>query len=148
MSQHQRGDNCMQLHGNTILIHPTPATDIIQPTSTLCFSYRRPKHSFVWCFRPLGSTQIWRVFGKQNQQVLMKHHHQLTQCLDSEDVCKVQEKSVLGSSRMIHVMLREGVAFVLDPEWPEPMTFEITCLPKLTFWQRLKNEWLHRRNMV
>lgn len=101
---------------------------------------------FVWCFRPVAETSnlvsqkqslIWTTFEKRNQRELTEQFERFSHGAVHES-CKLQDNKIFGGKLVVTVMLKEGMAFVLDPEWSEPITYEITWLPKLSWYQRMR----------
>ncbi|CAO3638833.1 unnamed protein product [Mucor fragilis] len=107
---------------------------------------RKKSQKFMWCFRPVGAAAhgkkqnplFWTTFEKKNQLELSKQFEKIRTVNRTNDCFELQDKKISGGKVVVNVMLKEGIAFVLDPEWSEPMTFEITQLPKLTLYQRLR----------
>jgi hypothetical protein len=99
---------------------------------------------FLWCFRPVVSNAesqkqplFWTTFEKKNQIKLTKQFDRFSHGA-VHDSCKLQDTKIFGGKMVVTVMLKEGMAFVLDPEWSEPITYEITWLPKLNWYQRMR----------
>ncbi|KAL9544490.1 hypothetical protein MBANPS3_007591 [Mucor bainieri] len=122
---------------------------------------KKRNQKFLWCFRPVGAAAaaahgkkpnplFWTTFQKKNQLELSEQFERLRTANRTNDCFELQDKKISGGKVVVNVMLKEGIAFVLDPEWSEPMTFEITQLPKLTLYQRLRarhdyKQWYKRQ---
>ncbi|KAL0137883.1 hypothetical protein V8B55DRAFT_1532900 [Mucor lusitanicus] len=122
---------------------------------------KKRNQKFLWCFRPVGAAAatahgkkrnplFWTTFDKRNQLELSEQFERLRTTNRTNDCFELQDKKISGGKVVVNVMLKEGIAFVLDPEWSEPMTFEITQLPKLTLYQRLRarhdyKQWYKRQ---
>ncbi|KAI8050150.1 uncharacterized protein B0P05DRAFT_563285 [Gilbertella persicaria] len=119
---------------------------VVQNRPYLTCFWRKRRH-FLWCFRPIGSNAtdiskkendlIWTPFEQKNQ-IFLTHQYDQMRVAPVEDCSRIQDKHIFGGQAVVTVMFKEGIAFALDPEWPEPMTFEITCLPKLNWLQRFR----------
>lgn len=109
---------------------------------------KKRNQKFLWCFRPVGvaaaalekkqNPLFWTTFEKRNQLKLTEQFEKIRTVNRTNDCYELYDKKINGGRVVVTVMLKEGIAFVLDPEWSEPMTFEITQLPKLTLYQRLR----------
>lgn len=136
--------------GNNIIIQPTPTT-IPLPTENykrpklLARLFHRKKPTFVWCFRSTGTSSFnnkpsisWVEFEKKNQFELSR---QLNLTSSRDDLppasFEIQDRRIFNNKVTITVILREGIAFALDPEWSKPITFEITCRPKLNWYRAI-----------
>ncbi|GAN08440.1 hypothetical protein MAM1_0204d07952 [Mucor ambiguus] len=115
---------------------------------------KKRNQKFMWCFRPVGAAAahgkkknplFWTTFQQKNQLELSEQYERLRTANRTNDCFELQDKKIGGGKVVVNVMLKEGIAFVLDPEWSEPMTFEITQLPKLTLYQRLRARHDYRR---
>ncbi|KAK4512483.1 Chitinase 2 [Mucor velutinosus] len=116
---------------------------------------KKRNQKFLWCFRPVGAAAathgkkqnplFWTTFEKKNQLELSEQFERLRAASRIHDCFELQDKKINGGKVVVNVMLKEGIAFVLDPEWSEPMTFEITQLPKLTLYQRLRARHDYKR---
>lgn len=111
-----------------IIINPTPES---KKRSSLISRFIRanvPKKKFVWYFRPVNSTTAnWTAFDNKNQTELSRR---LSGSLSSFEI---QDRHIFNKKVVITVMLKEGIAFMLDPEWSNPITYEISCQPKLSW---------------
>ncbi|KAL9551940.1 hypothetical protein PS6_004747 [Mucor atramentarius] len=116
---------------------------------------KKRNQKFLWCFRPVGAAaaaiekkqnpMFWTTFEKKNQLELSEQFERLRTANRANDCFELEDKKISGGKVVVNVMLKEGIAFVLDPEWSEPMTFEITQLPKLTLYQRLRARHDYKR---
>jgi hypothetical protein len=106
---------------------------------------KKKPQPFVWCFRPVAGTYsavsqkqflFWTAFEKKNQIELTNQFDRFSHGAVHES-CKLQDRKIFGGKVVVTVMLKEGMAFVLDPEWSEPITYEIRWLPKLNWYQRM-----------
>lgn len=126
-----------------IIIHPTPESKK-QPSflSRLLRSHAirsklRNKQKFIWYFRPVGiaKSDYWTAFDDKNQ---IEFTRRLSGSLGSFEI---QDGHIFKNNVVITVMLKEGIAFVLDPEWSNPITYEISCQPKLSWFTNRKWCW-------
>lgn len=116
---------------------------------------KKRNQKFLWCFRPVGvaaaalekkqNPLFWTTFEKRNQLELTEQFEKIRTVNRTNDCYELYDKKINGGKVVVTVMLKEGIAFVLDPEWSEPMTFEITQLPKLTLYQRLRARHDYKR---
>lgn len=116
---------------------------------------KKRNQKFLWCFRPVGAAaaaiekkqnpMFWTTFEKKNQLELSEQFERIRTANRANDCFELEDKKISGGKVVVNVMLKEGIAFVLDPEWSEPMTFEITQLPKLTLYQRLRARHDYKR---
>ncbi|KAG2209805.1 hypothetical protein INT47_001954 [Mucor saturninus] len=116
-----------------IIIHPTPESKK-QPSFISRFLRHVPnKPKYIWYFRPVGSkSNHWTSFDYKNQIELTRR---LSGSLASFEI---QDGHIFRNNVVITVMLKEGIAFVLDPEWSNPITYEISCQPKLSWFTHRK----------
>lgn len=117
-----------------IIIHPTPESKKRPSFVSRLFTVKRiQKKKFVWYFRPVGNTvafnksNAWIAFDGRNQLELSRR---LSLSFASFEI---QDKNIFNNKVVITVMLKEGIAFVLDPEWSNPITYEISCQPKISW---------------
>lgn len=134
---------------NNIIIQPTPNTTTPSTfekhkrhklfTKLFC---RKKSIVFVWYFRPVRTSTWrssgWKEFERKNQLELSR---QWNLSRNPELVLptsfQIQDKHIFKNKVIITVMLKEKIAFVLDPEWSKPITYEITCEPKLNWYKAI-----------
>lgn len=109
---------------------------------------RMRQQEFIWCYRPVGTSAAfkcnhhWREFEKKNQIELSRqlglldHHH--------NNSFEIQDKHIFDDA-VVTIMLKEGIAFVLDPEWSKPIVYEVTCRPKLHWYQEIYMRHRYRK---
>jgi hypothetical protein len=120
-----------------IIIHPTPEAKKRPSLLSRFLSVNIRKKKFAWYFRPVGTaaafkSNCWIAFDNKNQLELSRR---LSISLSSFEI---QDKHIFNNNVVITVMLKEGIAFVLDPEWSNPITYEISYQPKLNWFMNKK----------
>ncbi|KAI8987321.1 hypothetical protein BDF20DRAFT_909957 [Mycotypha africana] len=119
-------------------------TNIIRGLLTNKEQQRQQK--FLWCFRPINlplplssnKHNRWIAFERKNQILLTQQLEKLHNGVVN-DCCEIEDRNIFGRNLIATVLLKEGIAFVLNPDWSEPLTFEVALLPKLTWCQRLRS---------
>lgn len=108
---------------------------------------KRRNQEFLWCFRPVGTTAAfqssassssWTEFEKKNQIELSRQLRLLSNRITTHASFEIQDKHIFDGTMVMTVMLKEGMAFVLDPEWSMPITYEIIFKPKLNWYQEIR----------
>jgi hypothetical protein len=105
---------------------------------------------FIWCFRPVGTSaafksSAWTEFERKNQLELSRQLGLLSNRHTASHSFEIQDKHILDNT-VVTIMLKEGIAFVLDPEWSKPIVYEITCRPKLHWFSQYGRYWRLQRN--
>lgn len=114
----------------------------------------KKKQKMIWCFREMCSTAVfieskrqdipWTPFQRKNQ-VLLTQQLELFERDIRNDSCKLQERRIRNGKIVVTVWLQEAMAFALDPELSEPITFEIARFPKLNWYQKILIRHQHRQ---
>ncbi|CAO3646329.1 unnamed protein product [Mucor hiemalis] len=102
----------------------------------------------IWCFRPIGTAAVfkssstkklnWTEFEKKNQVELsrqwdlLNHREAATQAS-----FEIQDKNIFDGTVVVTIMLKEGIAFVLNPEWSQPITYRLIFRPKFRWYQEV-----------
>lgn len=115
-----------------------------------------PKNNqkMIWCFRELYTTTAfmqskrpdiaWTPFQQKNQILLTQQLEQFERDIQ-KDSCTLQDRKIRGGKLLVTVWLNDTMAFALDPELSEPITFEIARLPKLNWYQKMVIRHQHRQ---
>ncbi|ORZ03980.1 hypothetical protein BCR43DRAFT_484308 [Syncephalastrum racemosum] len=91
---------------------------------------RQAKQGQVWCYRLEGETE-WMAFEGKNQRALWQayaYHPQLEVPLRDRHAPQV-----------MRVLLLERLAFATDPEWPQPVVYEIDLVDR-SCWEQQKGK--------
>lgn len=102
----------------------------------------------IWLFRPIGTAAVfkssstknlsWTEFEKKNQVELsqqwdlLNHRDAATQAS-----FEIQDKHIFDGTVVVTIMLKEGIAFVLNPEWSQPITYQLNFRPKFRWYQEV-----------
>ncbi|RCH80973.1 hypothetical protein CU098_008312, partial [Rhizopus stolonifer] len=98
--------------------------------------------NLVWCFRKaLTSPSIlsymttnqarWTRFEPENERKLTRQYYS-----SFSDSIDIQDRNILNGSVSVRVILQEAIAFAVDPDWSEPINFEIVSYPKQNWIRR------------
>ncbi|CAO3594574.1 unnamed protein product [Absidia cylindrospora] len=85
----------------------------------------------MWCFRPVKRNMDpsfpWQAFSRQNQKIvwIAFHNHKEAQLV---------EPRIKQSKALVHVIVQEELAFVLDPDGAQPLLYDIALLPVISTW--------------
>ncbi|CAO3682064.1 unnamed protein product [Rhizopus stolonifer] len=107
---------------------------------------------FFWCFRKaLTSPSIlnymttdqarWTRFESENEKKLTRQYYS---CFS--DSVDIQDRNIFNGSVSVRVILQEAIAFAVDPDWSEPINFEIMSYPKQNWIRQWCSSWKTRHN--
>ena len=132
----------------------------------LSYKYRQWKwlhqSEFAWCFRSTSTaneegilvdqqqeqsthnTGGWTPFESKNQVKLWQaYYNQPYQYQQVYIECHVHDKSIDDGKQLLRIILNEHVAFTMDPDWSQPLVYEIAvCRVMRRSARTLWREWI------
>ncbi|KAI9494655.1 hypothetical protein BDB00DRAFT_817704 [Zychaea mexicana] len=133
--------------------------------SYLAWKYRQWKwlhqSEFVWCFRPaIGGgdhhddghdSSPWKPFESKNQVILWQaYYNQPYQNQPSPYYeCQVHDRAIDQGKQLVRIILHEHVAFTMDPDWSQPLVYEVAvCRVMRRSARTLWREWVLREKQT
>ncbi|KAG2224667.1 hypothetical protein INT45_007912 [Circinella minor] len=131
----------------------------------LSYKYRQWKwlhqSEFAWCFRStsaeneegisidqqeqyINNTRGWTPFESKNQVKLWQaYYNQPYQHQQPYIECHIHDKLIDDGKQLVRIILNEHVAFTMDPDWSQPLVYEIAvCRVMRRSARTLWREWV------
>jgi hypothetical protein len=85
----------------------------------------------LWCFRPVkrdtDPCHPWQSFSHSNQKLVWLAFYQ-------QKEAQLVDPRILQGKQLVRVMVQEELAFVIDPDWPQPLLYDVALLPVISSW--------------